>query len=111
MSDTPVSVRYIHSNGKEWIVEADAGSSVMSAALDNGVIGITAECGGECVCATCHVYVDEAFISRLPSIEEQEDEMLEGTASPRQPNSRLSCQLPISSALSGLIVRLPKSQI
>jgi 2Fe-2S ferredoxin len=111
MSDDAVSVRYIHPNGKEWTIDVAPGLSVMEAAINEGIPGITAECGGECVCATCHVYVDEAFLAALPSIEEQEDEMLEGTASPRQPNSRLSCQIRVVPGLSGVTIRLPKSQI
>ena len=76
----------------------------------NGVDGIVAECGGSCMCATCHVYVREDQLAKTPAMQADEDAMLEGTASPRKPNSRLSCQLVVSPQMEGLVVYLPETQ-
>ena len=92
-------------------MSADAGTSVMMAAVTQDVDGIVAECGGSLMCATCHVYVDEAFADRLPAMTPDEDEMLEAAASERLPSSRLSCQIELSDELDGLVVRLPDTQI
>lgn len=108
MSD--VTVRFVQANGMERVVETASGRSVLDVALDNGVAGIVGECGGNCSCATCHVYVDESFLALFPEVDAVEDEMLEGVAMPREPNSRLSCQLRLRSELSGLVVRIPKRQ-
>jgi 2Fe-2S ferredoxin len=105
------TVTYIHPDGTEEQVSADAGTSVMMAAVTQDVDGIVAECGGSLMCATCHVYVDEAFADRLPEMTPDEDEMLEAAASERLPNSRLSCQIELSDELDGLVVRLPDTQI
>jgi len=83
----------------------------MRGAVNNAVPGIDADCGGECACATCHVYVDEADLARLPKISQGEDEMLESTAAERRKNSRLSCQLVMTTGLDGLTVHLPETQI
>ena len=86
------------------------GDSVMQTATGAGVPGIVAECGGSAMCATCHVYVDEAWADRLPPPLATELEMLECTAAERLPNSRLSCQIKLSAALDGLVVRIPERQ-
>lgn len=104
------SVKYIQADESELVVEALEGVSVMHAAIANGVSGILAECGGAASCATCHVYVDEAWMGRLPAVGDDEDGMLDCTASERRPNSRLSCQIEVSSSLDGLIVRMPETQ-
>jgi 2Fe-2S ferredoxin len=91
--------------------QADVGTSVMMAAVAQDIDGIVAECGGSLMCATCHVYVDEAFDDRLPEMSPDEDEMLEAAACERLPNSRLSCQLVLSEELDGLVVRLPETQL
>jgi 2Fe-2S ferredoxin len=83
----------------------------MMCAVSNDIDGIVAECGGSLMCATCHVYVDEAFADRLPAMTPDEDEMLEAAASERLPTSRLSCQIVMSDELDGLVVRLPETQI
>lgn len=83
----------------------------MLTALSSGVDGIEAECGGSCMCATCHVYVDAAWLDRLPKVQILEDEMLDDTASKRESNSRLSCQIQMTDDLDGLIVTLPETQI
>lgn len=104
------TVKYIQFDGTEQTVEAAAGTSVMQAALTNGVPGILAECGGAASCATCHVYVDEAWVDRCGGPGDDENEMLECTASERQSCSRLSCQIELSDELDGLIVRTPETQ-
>ena len=103
-------ITYIEHDGAVHEIEVAPGLSVMQGAIQNDIEGIEAECGGNCMCATCHVYVEEAFLERLPAPDATEMEMLECTAAPRQRNSRLSCQLQVSSALEGLVVRLPEIQ-
>lgn len=82
----------------------------MQAAIAHGVEGIVAECGGSAMCATCHVYVNESDLPRAPEMKAEEDEMLEFTASPREPTSRLSCQLVMTPELDGIVVHLPPEQ-
>jgi len=103
-------VTYITHDGKETTLDIAVGTSVMQAAVFNGVDGIVAECGGSCMCATCHVYVREDQLAMTPPMETDEDAMLEGAASPRRPNSRLSCQLLVSPEMEGLVVYLPETQ-
>lgn len=91
-------------------VQAKAGLSVMQAAVAAGVKGIAADCGGMLTCATCHVFVDTAWIDRLVPPDEDERSMLDFTAAPREANSRLSCQIALTEALDGLTVRLPATQ-
>jgi len=102
-------------DGTNDVVAADAGSNVMRAAVQNGVAGIVGECGGQAMCATCHVYVREPYLDALPEISEDEEEMLECTAAPRdERRSRLGCQLPLGGAAGGLEeveVDVPASQI
>jgi 2Fe-2S ferredoxin len=102
-------ITFIEADGKEHQVEAQEGQSVMQAALNNLVPGIVAECGGFASCATCHGYVDEAWTTKLPPPDAAEVGMIE-CAYHVQPNSRLTCQLKVTPALEGLVVRLPVSQ-
>jgi 2Fe-2S ferredoxin len=104
-------VTYVEYSGTEHQVEVPVGLSVMRGAVNNAVPGIDADCGGECACATCHVYVDEAWlgVTGTPVPGSQEASML-SFAALAQPNSRLSCQLKVSEALDGLIVRMPEGQ-
>lgn len=104
------TITFIHPDNRSQQVEAEDGASVMLAALTHGVDGIVAECGGNAVCATCHVYVDEAWAARLEPVSDDEDALLDGTASERLPNSRLSCQIKVQPALEGLVLRLPERQ-
>jgi 2Fe-2S ferredoxin len=104
------AVTYISYAGDTRQVAVPIGDSVMEGAIKNGIDGIVAECGGACQCATCHVYVDEAFLGLLKPIQEDEDEMLNTTASERRANSRLGCQIRVTKELDGLIVRTPKTQ-
>lgn len=90
-------------------VEASNGASVMEAAIKAGVPGIEAECGGACACATCHVYVDDSWTDTVGGPEPMEEDMLD-FAYEVQPNSRLSCQIRVTDALDGLVVRVPERQ-
>jgi ferredoxin, 2Fe-2S len=103
-------VTYISHDGKETTLDIPVGTSVMQGAVLNGVDGIVAECGGSCMCATCHVYVRDDQLALVPPMEPDEDAMLEGTASPRLPNSRLGCQLVVSPEMDGLVVTMPEMQ-
>jgi 2Fe-2S ferredoxin len=104
------TITYRHPDGGETVLDVPCGSTVMRGALTHGVAGIEAECGGDAACATCHVYVEHSPVA-LPAIDPVEDEMLECTASPRRPNSRLSCQLRVTEELHSLVVLLPPSQL
>ena len=103
-------VTYIDTAGKETTLDIAVGTSVMQAAVLNGIDGIVAECGGSCMCATCHVYVREDQLAKTPAMEPDEDAMLEGTASERQPNSRLSCQLVVIAGDGRARRHLPETQ-
>ncbi len=105
------SITFIHPDGRSETVEAETGASVMIAALTHGVDGIIAECGGNAVCATCHVYIDSVWLGRLPPVSADEDALLDGAAAERLENSRLSCQIRITPDLDGLVLRLPERQI
>jgi len=100
---------YIEHNGREHVVDVPADHSVMEGAVNNSIPGIDADCGGQCACATCHVFVDPAWIDRVGTPNATEQSMLEFTDGLCS-QSRLSCQIKVSDALEGLIVRLPKSQ-
>ena len=102
-------VTYIEHSGAEHTIDAPAGHSVMEAAVKNNVPGIDADCGGATACATCHVYVDPAWLAKTGSRTTMEQSMLE-FAEAVEPNSRLSCQIRLSEALDGIVVRLPESQ-
>jgi 2Fe-2S ferredoxin len=105
-----VKITYIESGGEEHVVDVDAGRSVMRGAVENDVRGIIGECGGSCLCATCHVYVDPAWLGRVGGKSETEELLLEEVCDLR-PNSRLSCQIDVSDDLEGLLVRLPEKQV
>jgi ferredoxin, 2Fe-2S len=104
------AVTYIEPDGTVHSVQVPSGDSVMQGAVNNMIRGIVAECGGALACATCHCYVDEAWIGRTGSPSAAEREMLESTAAEKKAGSRLSCQIAVSDALDGLIVRLPERQ-
>jgi 2Fe-2S ferredoxin len=110
-----VTVIYVSPDGTSRQLTAESNVSVMEAAVRNGLTGIVAECGGSLACATCHVYVDEAWLPKTGRAEDcaddLEDQMLEGTSEERRETSRLSCQLVLTEELDGLTVHLPKSQI
>lgn len=100
---------YVDHEGTERVVEATNGESVMESAIKNSIPGIDADCGGACACATCHVYVDEAFMEKVGTPEDMEQSMLD-FAENVQSNSRLSCQISVSDDLDGLKVTTPESQ-
>jgi 2Fe-2S ferredoxin len=102
-------ITYIEHDGKEHAVDVKNGLSVMEGAIKNNVPGIDADCGGACACATCHVYVDDAWTAKTGAASSMEESMLD-FAQNVQPNSRLSCQIRVTDALDGLIVRLPEDQ-
>jgi 2Fe-2S ferredoxin len=103
-------VIYVSAKGDAREVDVPIGTTVMAAALKNGIDGIVAECGGVCMCSTCHVFVDENFFSRLPPAQDTEEAVLEIAAEERRLTSRLSCQIKVTDDLEGLIVRLPERQ-
>lgn len=104
------SVTYVEHGGTRHEVDVAEGDSVMQGALNHMVGGIAAECGGGLACATCHCYVDDAWIARITPPSRTEDEMLDAVAAERRPGSRLSCQILIDAALDGLVVHLPDVQ-
>lgn len=102
-------ITYISPEGTRYDVDAEVGTTVMENAVKNLVPGIEAECGGACSCATCHVYVDEAWVEATGQPAPMEEDMLDFAADPRA-TSRLSCQIKVSEELDGLIVHLPARQ-
>ncbi|MEY4371175.1 MAG: hypothetical protein RIQ48_895 [Pseudomonadota bacterium] len=102
-------ITYIEYSGKEHHVEMPLGFTIMEGAVKNSIPGIDADCGGSCACATCHVYVDENYLSKIPAAQEAEKDMLDFVNDPNN-NSRLSCQIIITNDLDGIIVRMPKKQ-
>src|SRR5688572_30913514 len=103
------SITFIDSEGTSRTVEAVNGSTVMEAALQNSVPEVEAECGGACSCATCHVYVEQAWFEKTGGPSPMEEDMLD-FAFEVQPTSRLSCQIKVSDALDGLVVNTPARQ-
>ena len=102
-------ITYIEDNGKTHTLEVANGLSVMEGAVQNNIPGIDADCGGSCACATCHVYVDKEWLDKLPKKESEEEDMLD-MAFELKKLSRLSCQLTVSDALDGLVVKMPSKQ-
>lgn len=104
-----VKIIYIDSAGTARAVDAQTGATVMETATKNGIPGIEAECGGACACATCHVYVDEAWRDKVGPPTAMEEDMLDFGYDVR-PNSRLSCQIKVRDELDGLVVHTPERQ-
>lgn len=102
-------ITYIEFNGSAHRVDVPDGTSLMKGAVYNSVPGIDAECGGACACATCHIYIDEAWLQAVPPAGSEETELLDFAVG-TQGNSRLACQIVSSPALDGLVVRMPESQ-
>jgi ferredoxin, 2Fe-2S len=102
-------ITYIDHAGESRTIEAENGSTVMEIAIKNSIPGIEAECGGACACATCHVYVDEAWTEIVGKPSPMEEDMLDFGFDVKS-NSRLSCQIKVSDQLDGLIVRTPERQ-
>jgi 2Fe-2S ferredoxin len=105
------TIIYISHSGDRKEIQVPVGDSVMEGAIKNGIDEIVAECGGAAQCGTCHVYVEESWLPKLPPMHDDENAMLDTTACPRRPNSRLSCQIPVTKELSGLTVHTPEAQV
>ncbi|HEV7826762.1 MAG TPA: 2Fe-2S iron-sulfur cluster-binding protein [Mycobacteriales bacterium] len=103
-------ITYVSADGAADIVDVPVGTNVMRGAVGAGIDGIVAECGGNAMCATCHVYVPDEYADALPPVTTVEDELLDSTASERRSSSRLSCQLPVTARLDGMVVQLPETQ-
>ena len=104
-------ITYVEHNGREHVVDVPNGLTVMEGARDNGIPGIEADCGGACACSTCHVYVDAAWVEKLPKKDAMEEDMLDFAWSPDPVRSRLTCQIKVTDALDGLRVQMPQKQI
>lgn len=102
-------VTVIAFDGTRFDLDAETGATVMETAVRNGVPGIEAECGGACACATCHVYVDQAWTEKVGKPDAMEEDMLDFAYEPK-PESRLSCQIKVTDELDGLVVRVPEEQ-
>jgi 2Fe-2S ferredoxin len=103
-------IKFINHEGKQHVVELEDGKSLMQLAMDNGVQGIDADCGGECACGTCHVMVGKQWLSLVGSPNNEELQMLEMTPE-KQANSRLSCQIKVTDAMDGMEVHVPEFQM
>ena len=102
-------ITYIDNEGNSKTIDVENGLSVMEGAIQNNIPGIDADCGGSMACATCHVYVEEKWINKLPRAEDAEVDMIDMAFEPKK-NSRLSCQLIVSDELNGLTVTTPSKQ-
>ncbi len=102
-------ITFIEHDNTVHDVEADLGETIMEAAMRGGVSGIVAECGGSCTCATCHIYVDDAWVEKTGERSLEEDEQLDNAYDVRA-NSRLSCQIKMTEELDGILVRTPSYQ-
>ena len=103
-------ITYVSPSGISRKIDVPFGMSVMQAALNHSVAGILGECGGNCMCATCHVYVENSFVNRIPPVKDNEKFMLSIAAQGPDTNSRLSCQIKMTEELGEIIVRLPRKQ-
>ena len=101
---------FVDSSGQEQTVDARVGDSVMMSATQNGIEGIVGECGGNCSCATCHVWVREEFVDRVGPATDLEDDLLDMGVSERRSGSRLSCQITVTGDLDGLTLDVPPEQ-
>ena len=103
-------ITYIDNEGSSRTIEVENGLSVMEGAIQKDIPGIDADCGGSMACATCHVYVEEKWLDKLPKAEEAEVDMIDMAYEPKK-NSRLSCQITVSDKTDGLVVHLPEKQV
>lgn len=104
------NITFIEHDGTQHPVELEAGKSLMQIAMDNGVPGIDADCGGECACGTCHVIVDNAWLNVTGKAGDDELQMLEMTPE-KKPASRLSCQIMATDAMDGMVIHVPEFQM
>ncbi|WP_264214421.1 2Fe-2S iron-sulfur cluster-binding protein [Leisingera thetidis] len=105
-----VKITFVEPDGKEKLIEAQTGMTLMETARNAGIRGIDAECGGACSCSTCHVYVCGDWFKRLPAASDMEYDMLDFAFLPEPNSSRLSCQIAVTDDLNGLRVHLPSRQ-
>ena len=105
------TITFVQPTGEAETVTVEEETSLMRAAVANGVDGIVGECGGQAMCATCHVYVRPEFADQLPALGEDEDEMLDCTTAERTSQSRLGCQVKASARLDGIVVDVPTGQV
>lgn len=103
-------ITYVSHKGASQTVDVLDGDSIMEGAVQNNIEGIVGACGGNLQCATCHVYIEEQFLPSLDPIEEDEEAMLQSTASERKSNSRLSCQIRVRPEHDGCVVHMPELQ-
>jgi ferredoxin, 2Fe-2S len=103
-------ITFIQPDGSRETIEAETGRTAMEAARDNNIRGIRAQCGGECSCSTCHCYVDDAWLTRLPLKKDDEASLIEFAWEPREA-SRLACQVILTEALDGLVLHVPEKQL
>jgi len=102
-------IMYITTDGNRHEIDGENGYSVMEGAINNDIDGIVAECGGACACATCHSYIDDAWLGKLPPMDDMEDSMLDA-AYERKHNSRLTCQIEVTDELDGLVVHVADNE-
>lgn len=103
------TIIYVTTDGQRHEVDVENGYSVMEGAINNNIDGIVAECGGACACATCHSYIDPAWVAKVPEMDDMEDSMLDA-AYERKDNSRLTCQIEVSDDLDGLVVHVGENE-
>lgn len=102
-------VTYIEYSGKEHNIDVPVGYSIMEGAIKNSIPGIDADCGGSCACATCHIYVDDKYLDKIPAAQEAEKDMLDFVNDVNN-TSRLSCQIMMNNDLDGIVVKMPEKQ-
>jgi ferredoxin, 2Fe-2S len=105
------TITFTQPSGETTIVTVADGTTLMRAAVTYGVDGIIGECGGQAMCATCHIYVRPEYTDRLPAIGDDEDEMLDCTAAVRSELSRLACQVQVGAELPEIAVDIPSEQV
>lgn len=98
-----INITFIDTDNNEKVIQADEGLNLMEIAIRNNITGIAGECGGQCSCATCHIYIDDAYFDKVGAPVDDEDDML-GFSEKRQPNSRLGCQVTVTPELDGMTV-------
>lgn len=103
------TITFVDAKGLRTTVQAEAGESLMKTALSHDIKGIDADCGGQCACGTCHVYIESPWLDGLPAPSDMERDLVSFTIEPRE-SSRLACQVVLDAALDGLIVHLPEQQ-
>ena len=106
-----VKITYIEFGGEQHVVDVETGLTVMEGARNNSIPGIEADCGGACACSTCHVYVSNEWVKKLPEKDPMEEDMLDFAYEPDPIRSRLTCQIKITDDLEGLVVTMPERQI